>query len=233
MLPNICRFCEHGNPEGAKFCTECGGCLHLLPCPSCGAVTDVTASTCYQCQAALPWHNEGAVAAAPAVVDVAQPAARRRAPVIAGVAVLAIVVAALGYYGYRHRSLVDASTPAAAGGVSRAARQPVEAPQAKAVMLPAAEGGVSKAGSVSERAPPPGAGCTAEAAALGTCVPQSIPMKGAAATAARDARSQVIDAVKSAAIEPPRPEGCAESVAALGLCGAVTKPTPAVTHTKE
>jgi hypothetical protein len=222
MVPNICRFCEHGNPEGAKFCTECGGCLHLLPCPGCGAVTDVTASTCYQCQAPLPWHKGGAVDAPPAVVEVARPATRLRAPVIAGAAVLAVVVAALGYYGYRHRPPVDASSPTAAGGAARAERQPVEAPLAKT--LPVTERSVSKAGSVSERAVPP-------AAALGTCAPQSIPIKGAEATAAaRGAGSQAIDAGKSIATEPPRPEWCAEAVAALGLCS--VRPTPTVTHTQ-
>jgi len=47
--PNTCRFCEHNNPAGSNFCNKCGGQLNLLPCPSCGAVVNVTAKSCYQC----------------------------------------------------------------------------------------------------------------------------------------------------------------------------------------
>ena len=48
-----CRFCEHNNPTGSNFCNKCGGQLNLLPCPSCGAVVDVTAKSCYQCHTKL------------------------------------------------------------------------------------------------------------------------------------------------------------------------------------
>lgn len=48
-----CQFCEHGNPADSKYCSECGGCLYLLPCPHCGAVTDATTATCYQCNGQL------------------------------------------------------------------------------------------------------------------------------------------------------------------------------------
>lgn len=225
MLPNVCRFCEHGNPEGAKFCSECGGCLHLLPCPSCGAVTDVSTTTCYQCHTPLPWHNAGAVTAPATVVEVAKPALRWQKPVMAGAAVLA-VVAALGYYGYRQRSVIDVSTPAAAGGVPRAGSVPADTPQAKAALVPAVAGAAQKAGGVGERVPP--AGCTAEAAALGTCVPQSKLPK--AEQPIRDTRSPPADTGKSAVAQPPRADGCAEAVAALGLCAAL--PPPTVTHTK-
>ncbi len=49
----FCRFCRHGNPDGAKFCNECGSQLSLAPCPSCEAINDRDASTCHQCGAAL------------------------------------------------------------------------------------------------------------------------------------------------------------------------------------
>lgn len=217
MLPNVCRFCEHGNPEGAKFCSECGGCLHLLPCPSCGAVTDVATTTCYQCHKPLPWHDAGAVTVSQTAAEAAKPAMRWQRPVMAGVAVLA-AVAALGYYGYRQRTVVDASTPAAAGGVPRAA---MDTPQVKAVLAPAVAGATAKAGGGSERVPP--AACTAEAAALGTCAPQSLPQK--VEQPIRETRSPLADTAK-----PGTVEGCAEAVAALGLCAAV--PPPTVTHTK-
>lgn len=225
MVPNICRFCEHGNPEGAKFCSECGGCLHLLPCPSCGAVTDVSAVTCYQCKAPLPWHNTTAVAPVTAVAEVARPQTRWRTPVLAGVAALAVVVAALGYYGYRQRSSVIAAQPPAAGGQLRAARQAAESSQPQA---PAAAS--AAAGGVVEQASSPATPCTGAAAALGTCAPQGGAQKGAQGIAAvRDARPQSGEATTTTATESPRPEGCAESIAALGLC---TSTTPKVTHTQ-
>jgi hypothetical protein len=48
-----CTFCTHPNPEGSKFCNECGSPLHLAPCPHCQAVNDVSAAQCFQCGAAL------------------------------------------------------------------------------------------------------------------------------------------------------------------------------------
>src|SRR5215471_9532148 len=32
----LCRFCDHYNPAGAKFCNDCGSPLHLKPCEQCG-----------------------------------------------------------------------------------------------------------------------------------------------------------------------------------------------------
>ena len=50
----VCRFCEHSNPAGSQFCNQCGGQMNLLPCPRCGAVSGVTATSCYQCHSQLP-----------------------------------------------------------------------------------------------------------------------------------------------------------------------------------
>ena len=49
-----CRFCEHDNPAGARFCNECGSPLYLRPCVQCEAVNDGAAPQCFQCGAALP-----------------------------------------------------------------------------------------------------------------------------------------------------------------------------------
>src|SRR5262252_1394876 len=50
-----CSFCEQVNPPVAKFCNACGAPMHLVPCARCGAVNDPkAATTCYQCDAALP-----------------------------------------------------------------------------------------------------------------------------------------------------------------------------------
>src|SRR5438874_6109514 len=53
MSPSRCRFCDHGNPEGARFCNACGSPLHLKPCPQCEAVNDTAAAQCYECGAVL------------------------------------------------------------------------------------------------------------------------------------------------------------------------------------
>ena len=58
----LCRFCEHTNPGGSRFCNQCGGQLNLLPCPRCGAVSDVTATTCYKCHGQLWGRSSGALA---------------------------------------------------------------------------------------------------------------------------------------------------------------------------
>ena len=48
-----CRFCEQANPRDSRFCNACGGQLNLAPCPRCGAVNDITATSCYQCSGGL------------------------------------------------------------------------------------------------------------------------------------------------------------------------------------
>jgi hypothetical protein len=71
-----CQFCEHGNSADAKYCSECGGCLYLLPCPHCGAVTDVTAATCYQCQGQMQGAKTDVLDTLPSATDVAKSDAR-------------------------------------------------------------------------------------------------------------------------------------------------------------
>ena len=53
MLRSRCAFCDHANPEGSKFCNECGSPLHLAPCASCEAVNDAGARACHRCGVAL------------------------------------------------------------------------------------------------------------------------------------------------------------------------------------
>ena len=76
-----CRFCDHHNPEGARFCNACGSPVHLKPCPQCEAVNDVAAAECYECGAALEIGAAPAGLAAVAehaAADAAQPAAESR-----------------------------------------------------------------------------------------------------------------------------------------------------------
>jgi hypothetical protein len=48
-----CNFCTHGNPEGSKFCNECGSPLHLAPCSQCQAINSASDTQCFRCGAPL------------------------------------------------------------------------------------------------------------------------------------------------------------------------------------
>jgi hypothetical protein len=52
MFVSQCLFCSHDNPQGAKFCNDCGSPLHLRPCWECNAINDAASETCYKCGAA-------------------------------------------------------------------------------------------------------------------------------------------------------------------------------------
>jgi hypothetical protein len=65
----ICRFCARVNPEGARFCNECGSPLTLVGCPRCEAINALDADRCHQCGEALP----GRAHAAPPKIRSPQP----------------------------------------------------------------------------------------------------------------------------------------------------------------
>ena len=80
-----CPYCEHANSEGARFCSACGGALHLAPCPHCGAVLDVTNTTvCYQCHRPVPGQGTYDLTPPPPAVEPetpsSAPAIERAAP---------------------------------------------------------------------------------------------------------------------------------------------------------
>ena len=50
----VCPFCDHRNPIGAKFCNDCCSPLNLKPCNQCGAVNHQAATNCYKCGAECP-----------------------------------------------------------------------------------------------------------------------------------------------------------------------------------
>ena len=129
-----CPYCDHVSPPGSKFCGECGAALHLLPCPHCGAVNDITQKTaCYRCHGEL---REGAGAALntlPAPTSSATqiesdsrppnvardvigeviaepPVGQRPHWLVVGIVLMAFVAA--GYFAYRQRSLLDVPEPA-------------------------------------------------------------------------------------------------------------------------
>jgi len=47
-----CSKCQHDNPDGAKFCMECGAKLDNV-CPKCGAKLPPEAKFCMECGAKL------------------------------------------------------------------------------------------------------------------------------------------------------------------------------------
>jgi ribosomal protein L40E len=232
-----CRFCDHVNPAGSKFCSECGGALHLLPCPRCGAVSQVTATVCYQCHAELPWHATATATSASPAAIVSKPPVRWRAAALVGTGVVAAVVA-LGYYGYRQPLPAEpAAAPAAAdtasGSVVRATG--VVTDPSPAVIDPAASGSAltQALSAVPANAPAKPSARSAQAA--------NSPAAPAAAESNR--APPTLNPGSIAPPTPPRIESCTASIAALGLCtlepgqgkvmettvtGAGTAPVPAL-----
>jgi len=222
MSLNSCPFCEHGNPADAKFCSACGGALHLVPCPRCGAVSDVTAITCYQCHGQLPGRGTDALDPAPPAAEVSKALPRRYSRMIVGTAILA-AVAVLGYYSYRQRSLVDAPQPQAATSEANGRSSPAGA---GVIRRDAAAGDTApikaddSAPTSAATSPPetPHADPMRESANQPLAGRQPVESRNATVAVAPIARSQATDAGNARRLEPPRPVACTESVAALGLC---------------
>jgi hypothetical protein len=228
MSINSCPFCEHGNPEEAKFCSACGGALHLVPCPRCGAVSDVKATTCYQCHGPLQGRGTDALDPASPAAEVSRPLPRRQSRVIVGTAVVA-AIAVLAYYGYRQRSLVDAPEPQAASSEGGGRGAPVGAGVIRRERVvgettsPNADNSNRPASLATS--PAPFADPTRETEIPPRAVRRPVESRNATAAAAPIVRSPATDAGKARRLEPPRPVACTESVAALGLCppGSVQK----------
>ena len=226
-----CPFCEHANPAAGKFCSECGGALHLAPCPKCGAVNEVAASVCYQCRS--PLRGYGTAEATPLSVDafaeslrntfvseslpiavVPKSLPRRRSQVIVGTVVV-VAIAALGYNVYRQRSLTDEPPPQAAGSeaIDRAAAAGVVRRDA-AVGAPNASSRTAPASAATL----PGTSLAAPAHATvdqPRTSPQPVESQRARAVVPAAARPQAASAGKAG---PFVPEACTEAGAALGLC---------------
>ena len=252
MTLTRCRYCEHGNPADAKFCSSCGGALnlpkYLASCPRCGTVNPITATVCCWCNDQLPGRKS---------------LPRTRSGVIVGAGVLA-AVAVLGYYTYRQSSFADAHQPAAASRDSAGRLAPAEPvlldgnAAADAPKSVSADDGTAPLGSttspfgtapaepVRATASQARAGrqpvksqeakagepallhpeaCTEAAAALGLCATKSVQKREPETAAAEAAikRPPTTGAGSAGAQEPPRPLTCTEGVAALGLC--TPKPT--------
>jgi len=222
MLMNSCPYCEQGNPADAKFCNACGGALHLMPCPRCGAVSDVTATVCYQCNGQLRGRKTDALDAALPAAETSRPVPRWRSPLIVGTAAL-VAITVLGYYGYRQSSPVDVRQPPAASSEAGDRSGPAGA---GAIVLDGQAGGTVRAkaddGAESARpafSPPTPLVDQAPAAASERRADRPpLELRQAKAAAGPIGRPQATAARKAGVQAPARQEVCTEAVAALGLC---------------
>jgi hypothetical protein len=223
MSLNRCPFCEQVNPAGAKFCNACGGALHLVPCPRCGAVSDVTATTCYQCHSQLPGPGTDELGTAAPVAEVSTALPHRTPRVIVGTAVLAAVVV-LGYFSVRQLPLVDAPEPQPANSEARvrgglAGAGVIGRDAAAGDTTPAKADDVARPASPASS--PPGTPLVEPTPEVGSeqrAERETVELRQARAAAAPFARPQAADAAKAGSRAPPRQELCTEAAAALGLC---------------
>jgi hypothetical protein len=230
-----CPFCDHSNLADAKFCGECGGALHLAPCFRCGAVNQVTASSCYQCHHALsdrvpdaPATTAPADAPAstrslpvtflaeslPLAVFPQSPPRRRFRMVIDTLIVVAIAV--LGYNAYQqHRSSAPAPEPPAASS-EPSGRVPSASAVSRGVLtVPAgASSGAASATSLPSSAAP--ARAATEQSRSGRQAVESQQAAGAVTVATR--RPQPVSSAKGSAPAAVAQDACTEASAALGLC---------------
>jgi len=218
-----CRYCEHANPADAKFCSACGGELHLpshlTSCLRCGTVNPAKATTCIWCRSSLPESKAGALVPSSLAAKVSRFLPRRTSGVIAGAVVLA-AIGALGYYGYRQASPVDAPQPEATS--SEAGDR--GAPAGAGII-----GGDAAADAKSARADdtsPASGNPLVPTARAATNQPragrQPAESQEGQAAAAAITRSQTINVGRQGEPGPSHPEACTEALAALGLCA--TKP---------
>jgi hypothetical protein len=221
-----CKYCEHGNPPDSKYCNACGAILTLAPCPHCGAVSEVTATTCYQCRGSLQGSGKDALvpalpAAANSLPSRRQPSSHRRQPSLAIVGTVVVgIVAFIGYYAYRHYSLVSLPPSSAASTEEKGRSRPIQpestpgpaaTPTVPVTAVPVARPQTADGGKAGELAPPRLGPCTERVAALGLCTPKAVSKDKAEAAAA----------VPAAVARPQSNNGgepCTERVAALGLC---------------
>lgn len=225
MALTKCKYCEHGNPPDSKYCNACGGILTLAPCPHCGAVSEVTATTCYQCGGSLQESSKDAIVPALPAAPISRPSLRQPSLAIVGTVVVAIV-AFIGYYAYRHYSLVSLPPSSAANTEAKGRSGPVEpastpgpaaTPTVSVIATPTSA--VSPAGAIPAPPTPPATPQMTERRASRQPVEPS-----AAAVAAPVARPQTTNGGTAGELGPPRLGPCTERVAALGLC--TPKPVP-------
>jgi Double zinc ribbon len=219
MSVTQCRFCNHVNPAGSKYCSECGGALHLLPCPHCGAVSQVTATVCYQCHAQLPWHTADAPDRSSPSAAASRPTMHRRTTVIASAAVVA-AIAVSGYYAYRQAPVADTAPLPVAGSTTSGS-----VTHADTVVIEGKIGAVDDAPAAEpEPAQIPAVSPAPVSAQPVRRSPQPARSAGGADAVKPTERSPSISPVGVATQTSSSVAACTEPVAALGLC--ILKPGP-------
>ena len=223
MFPDTCRFCEHVNPPDAKFCNACGGALHLVPCSRCGAVNDVTATSCYQCHSPLPGRGNSAPEVPQPAAEAPRALPRPRTRIIVGTAIFAVVVGA-GYLSYRQASIpgetqsLDTSNRVDnRSGFDSAGAIPGNAIASN--MTPAKRGdSVRTVSTATEQPKIPLAGAAPAAASQPPERRQPVEPRAAKAATTPVARLKSTNEGRVAERAPSRQEACTKAVAALGLC---------------
>jgi len=205
--------------------------LHLVPCPLCGAVSDIAATVCYQCRGQLPGRMTDALEPAPAATSVAtgatpaSPASNNatslsRLPslLILGVAGVVALIGGTGYYHRQHRAVEETRPLSAGSEVSERGAPAATEPKVGAVIATpqdvSEESGLKPA--------PPERPCTDVVAALNLCETQPVqPRKAETSLPAKKSSSRITGA--EAGTQDPHRVECTEAVSALGLC--TTEPT--------
>ena len=218
-----CPACDQRNPADARFCGACGGTLHLPPhlvsCPRCGVVGQVTATVCFWCHG--PMQGRRADAQVSSLAVSAYGLLRRSPLVVVGTAVVAaIAVVAYIIYGQGPSAEAPRPQPAAASSEKSVSVAPVESPrpaeppeppEAKTAATPATRTQPVSTRPAGERKPSQPEACTEAVAALGLCAPKG--KAGGPATKPLPAT----DVGKAGGQEPNAPT-CSEAAGALGLC---------------
>lgn len=208
-----CPTCDQRNPADSRYCSACGGTLHLPPhlasCPRCGVVGQVTATVCFWCHGPLPGRRaDSSVPSSPASADFRL--LRRPSLAVAGAAALGAMVV-LGYANYRQPSPIEAPRPSAASNEPSGRGAPVESPPAKPPAPAVARPQATSAGRAAERQPPRPVACTEGVAALGLCATE------AKAAEAAIRVPQTSNPGTEVGREPSDPT-CTEAAAAAGTC---------------
>jgi hypothetical protein len=237
MSPIRCPFCGKSSAADARFCSECGGALHLVPCPACDAVNDVSAASCFQCGRELAARATepvelGPVAASPASAE----RNRRPAWMVAAVALLG-ATGALGYLALTSRTEVAAPAVPAAADVRPSEPKPRQSDEGTITPVlserPAAAPSLAVPAPVDRKAVesirPPAPRATvrtpqtagrvprsAQGDSNAACTPQAAALGLCTADAPQSDR--VEPAPAPPAVVPQSDEGCMEEAAALGLC---------------
>ena len=241
----LCQYCERLNHADARFCVGCGAQMHLVPCPTCGAVNDKTAKSCYQCHGELRETTEILVqrlpAAAPDAIDAAAakatptdtpPSARQRQPLFVVLIIFAAFTSA-AFFAYRQRidpdrklpvdnvnraiAPVKASDPGASiGAINKLA--PATIPPATTLSIPPGQTAPVLPAESNKAAAPP---------ATATIEPPAVVARqrgNRRAVPSSTANPPETAAEPKSGIEKKAPpiNACTEAIAALGLCN----PTP-------